>query len=149
VLLIDDASVLVDLGVPFPTVLGFIRQCRTMVRGRSNTSSSGGGDGEAGGGSNGLLVVLCHREWEDDEAVAAGERGVVATETLSAYLPHLADIRLSVERLKSGYSKDVHGQLVVTRTSPTAGTPKQIALHYQIGGNGAEFFAPGTSKAVL
>ena len=79
----------------------------------------------------------------------AGERGVVAPETLSAYLPHLADIRLAVERLKSGYSRDVHGQLVATRTNPAGGAPKRVALHYKIGSNGADFFAPGTSKAVL
>ena len=59
-----------------------------------------------------------------------------------------ADLIFSVQRLRSGYSKDVNGQLTIERVRDSSGD-RQRMLHYKIGDHSVEFFAPGTSKAVL
>lgn len=139
-LLIDDISLLVDLGVPVSKVIMFLRKCRALMR-------RGGGGGKTLDHDNrGCFVMLCHREQEED---ADADRLIPAPESLSAHLPFLAEVHLSVERLQSGYSRDVHGQLTVSTVLASSAVPDTTVLQYKIRDQGVDFFAPGTSKAVL
>ncbi|XP_022083371.1 elongator complex protein 6-like [Acanthaster planci] len=124
-LLIDDLSVLISLGLSVQQVMQFVHYCQAS---QPETT----------------IICLVHHDTDvDDECNAA----------LITQLRHRAHCVLQVQGLDSGYSRDVHGQLKISKRDPTGTTPNRnqpdITLQYKILDKSVTFFAVGTSSAVL
>ncbi|XP_077990638.1 elongator complex protein 6-like [Glandiceps talaboti] len=127
--LIDDVSILLSLGVSVKDVTDFLHYCVVLLCG--NTKSVG------------CLVTLVHsdKDVEDEE-----------NDLLLKQLSYHSNLHLHVEGLSSGYCKDVHGQLTIEWTDPwqiTTAKPHHKLYQYKILDKNVKFFAPGTSAAVL
>ena len=128
-LLIDDMSLLVHLGIPPQELVWLMQYLQTL------TCSTPEGKG--------CLASLIHRdkECEDNDL-----------NFLMKNLQHKSDIILHVVGLPTGYSKEVHGQLHirwnnVEQTEPSITTTRIV--QYKIGDKNVSFFAKGMSSAVL
>ncbi|XP_031561763.1 elongator complex protein 6-like [Actinia tenebrosa] len=129
-LLIDDISILLSLGVTVKTVKDFCHYCTDLMCYDKNVVS-------------GCFVCLVHCDADVDDDMSM---------LLLRQLCHMAHIEMHVEGLSSGYCKDVHGQLVITWREPDDPRPKpykKTTTQYKIQDRMVTFFAPGTSKAVL
>mmetsp|Transcript_1070 Transcript_1070/g.3090 ORF Transcript_1070/g.3090 Transcript_1070/m.3090 type:complete len:274 (+) Transcript_1070:81-902(+) len=140
--IIDDLGLLTDLGVSCAEVLRFVADCRARVT----------ADGR------GCLVVLAHGLATDpappDPAAAAGDPADELPpeeddHSLPRHLRFSADVTLCASGLKSGYSRDVHGQLAIEEVKAGAALPTTAVVQYKMRDNAVAFFAPGTSSAVL
>ncbi|CAJ1063027.1 elongator complex protein 6 [Xyrichtys novacula] len=131
VLLVDDLSVLLSLGVSVGAVLDFSHYCRATVCSQLKGSM--------------VMLTRCEGEEEEDEGDDEG------SERLLKGLTHQCSLTLHVQGLPTGYCREIHGQVEVCwRRRPVAGqyTPKKL-FQYKVHDKGASFFAPGTSSAVL
>ncbi|XP_043972513.1 elongator complex protein 6 [Gambusia affinis] len=131
VLLVDDLSVLLSLGVDVGAVLDFSHYCRALVCSQMQ--------------GNMVMLVRCNGEEDDDED------GDVVSEVLLKGLTHQCNLSLHVQGLPTGYCKDIHGQMEVcwkTRQGDTPHLQKNL-FQYKVYDKGASFFARGTSSAVL
>lgn len=129
VLLVDDVSVLLSLGVSVGAVLDFSHYCRATVCSQLQ----------------GNVVMLVHCVEEEDDADEEG------AELLLRGLTHQCTLTLHVQGLPTGYCRDIHGQMEVCwRRRQTDGqqTLKKL-FQYKVHDKGASFFARGTSSAVL
>ncbi|XP_028325471.1 elongator complex protein 6 isoform X2 [Gouania willdenowi] len=90
VLLVDDLSVLMSLGVSAGAVLDFSHYCRAMVCSQLQ--------------GNMVALVRCSSEEEEDEGDAEG------SEWLRRGLTHQCSLTLHVQGLSTGYCRDIHGQ---------------------------------------
>ncbi|XDV40596.1 hypothetical protein PO909_009646 [Leuciscus waleckii] len=128
VLLIDDLSVLLSLGVTVGAILDFTLYCQATVC----TELQG----------NMVILVRCEEEDVDDDEEGANllQRGLV----------HQCNLALHVEGLPTGYCRDIHGQMQVwwRQSGETMYNPRKI-FHFKVHDKGASFFARGTSSAVL
>ncbi|KAK1332739.1 hypothetical protein QTO34_007422 [Cnephaeus nilssonii] len=126
VLLVDDLSVLLSLGVGAVAVLDFIHYCRACVCGRLQ----------------GNIVALVH---------ASGDAEDEESDLLLNGLSHQSHLVLRAEGLATGFCRDVHGQLrVLWRTpSPPAPRGRSLTFQYKIQDKSVSFFAKGMSPAVL
>ncbi|XP_069778252.1 elongator complex protein 6 isoform X1 [Narcine bancroftii] len=127
VLIIDDLSVLLSLGVTTENILNFMHYCTATLCSKMK----------------GNIVVLV-RDTEDLE----DEENNSVVKSLS-YHSHLI---LQTEGLATGYCKDIHGQLKITwRTLAPVKAEKNITkiFQYKIQDKNVAFFARGTSSAVL
>ncbi|XP_063117157.1 elongator complex protein 6 isoform X1 [Cavia porcellus] len=127
VLLVDDLSVLLSLGVGAVAVLDFIHYCRATVC----TELKGN------------VVALVHDsgDSEDEE-----------NDLLLSGLSHQSHLILRAEGLATGFCRDVHGQLRVLwrRPSwPAAQRDRSLTYQYKIQDKTVSFFAKGLSPAVL
>ncbi|KAM9573451.1 elongator complex protein 6 isoform 3-T4 [Guaruba guarouba] len=127
VLLVDDLSVLLSLGATPVAVLDFIHYCRVVVCSQLK----------------GNIVVLVHsnEDSEDEE-----------NELVVNSLCHHSDLILWVEGLATGFCKDVHGQIKITRRVSLELTGEQDVVQiyqYKIQDKNVTFFARGLSAAVL
>ncbi|XP_038664787.1 elongator complex protein 6 [Scyliorhinus canicula] len=127
VLIIDDLSVLLSLGVSPVNIMNFLHYCRATVCSKFM----------------GNIVTLVHNteDLEDEE-----NNFVVKS------LSHQCHMILQVEGLTTGYCKDIHGQLTVTCRSPSpVKSEKNVnkIFQYKIQDKNVTFFARGTSSAVL
>ncbi|KAM6276771.1 elongator complex protein 6 [Spheniscus humboldti] len=127
VLLVDDLSVLLSLGVTLVAVLDFIHYCRVAVCSQLK----------------GNIVVLVHsnEDSEDEE-----------NELVVNSLCHHSDLILWVEGLATGFCKDVHGQIKIIRRVSLELTAEQDHVQiyqYKIQDKNVTFFARGLSAAVL
>ncbi|KAK7886465.1 hypothetical protein WMY93_026086 [Mugilogobius chulae] len=128
VLLVDDLSVLLSLGVNAGAVLDFSHYCRATVCSKLQ----------------GNVVMLLHCDEEDD----GDDEG---SEQLLKGLTHQCSLALDVQGLPTGYCRDIHGQMeVIWRRRQADGqhTLKKL-FQYKVHDKGASFFARGTSSAVL
>ncbi|XP_070247242.1 elongator complex protein 6 isoform X2 [Myotis yumanensis] len=134
VLLVDDLSVLLSLGVGAVAVLDFVHYCRACVccrlRGFRLCLLQGN------------IVALVH-----DSGDAEDEESGVLLNGLS----HQSHLVLRAEGLATGFCRDVHGQLrVLWRTpSPPAQRGRSLTFQYKIQDKSVSFFAKGLSPAVL
>ncbi|XP_078254875.1 elongator complex protein 6 [Rhinoraja longicauda] len=127
VLIIDDLSVLLSLGVTTENILDFMHYCRATLCSKLQ----------------GNIVVLVH-----DTDDLGDEENDLMVKSL-CYVSHLI---LNAEALPTGYCKDIHGQLKITeRTLSPAKAEKNITniFQYKIQDKNVSFFARGTSSAVL
>eukprot|EP00002_Diphylleia_rotans_P038165 TRINITY_DN8636_c0_g1_i1.p1 TRINITY_DN8636_c0_g1~~TRINITY_DN8636_c0_g1_i1.p1 ORF type:complete len:291 (+),score=60.17 TRINITY_DN8636_c0_g1_i1:76-948(+) len=62
--------------------------------------------------------------------------------SLYQYSQEVADIFVDVSGLETGYSRDVHGQMIVTQREELATSQK--VYHYKLGETNSSFFPPGT-----
>ncbi|KAG8443430.1 hypothetical protein GDO86_012008 [Hymenochirus boettgeri] len=127
VLILDDLSVLLSLGVTSVQVLDFMHYCRATVCGQYK----------------GNVVCLVHGDEEcDDEA----------NELVVKSLYYQSNLILRAEGLSTGYCKDVHGQLKIFREANKAGRRgynQPDIYQYKIQDKHVSFFARGLSSAVL
>lgn len=120
-ILIDDVSVLLSLGVSADLVMDFLTVCKSLVESVS-----------------GQLVVCIH----GDEAL----RQTNEYQYLLSSLEFEAWMMLGVQGLKSGYSEDISGQLVIERGgADVLGEVKSQVLLYRLNDNGVNIFAKGSS----
>ncbi|XP_069815301.1 elongator complex protein 6 [Dendropsophus ebraccatus] len=122
VLIIDDVGVLLSLGTTTLQVLDFIHYCRASVCSRYQ----------------GAVVCLLQGDdgLEDDD-----------NELLRRSLCHQSSLVLQVDGLVTGFCKDVHGQLTITRRTLDGARP--VIYQYKIQDKTVSFFARGLSAAVL
>ncbi|KAG5856821.1 elongator complex protein 6 [Anguilla rostrata] len=129
VLIVDDLTVFLSLGVRVGAVLDFTHYCRAFVCSKLQ----------------GNVVMLIRGEEEEGD-----EEG---SELLLKGLTHQCSLALRVEGLPTGYCRDIHGQMEVFRRvsgSCVGGlkTHKNL-FQFKVHDKGASFFARGTSSAVL
>ncbi|XP_032230187.1 elongator complex protein 6 [Nematostella vectensis] len=128
-LLVDDLSILLSLGVTASKVHDFAHYCMVLMCYSSKKIYGCF-----------VCLVACDSEDDDDSVL------------LWKQLCHMAHVEAHITSLSSGYCKDVHGQIVLTRREPnklsTQGYTKTTS-QYKIQDRMVTFFAPGTSKAVL
>ncbi|KAM8869108.1 elongator complex protein 6 [Spinachia spinachia] len=132
VLLVDDLSVLLSLGVSAGAVLDFSHYCRATVCSQLQ----------------GNVVMLVRSDGRGEEEEDGDDEG---SERLLRGLTHQCSLTLQVQGLPTGYCRDIHGQVEVCwRRRQGDGQYKQKKLfQYKVHDKGASFFAPGTSSAVL
>ncbi|TDH11337.1 hypothetical protein EPR50_G00059730 [Perca flavescens] len=131
VLLVDDISVLLSLGVSVGAVLDFSHYCRATVCSQLQ--------------GNVVMLVRCDGEEEEDDGDDEG------SERLLKGLTHQCSLTLHVQGLPTGFCRDIHGQVEVCwrrRQGDWQYTQKKL-FQYKVHDKGASFFAPGTSSAVL
>ncbi|XP_029307827.1 elongator complex protein 6 [Cottoperca gobio] len=131
VLLVDDLSVLLSLGVSVGAVLDFSHYCRATVCSELQ--------------GNVVMLARCDGDGEEDEEDDEG------SERLLKGLTHQCSLLLHVQGLPTGYCRDIHGQVEVCwrrRQADGQYTQKKL-FQYKVHDKGASFFAPGTSSAVL
>uniref|UniRef100_UPI0037E8C795 elongator complex protein 6 n=1 Tax=Semicossyphus pulcher TaxID=241346 RepID=UPI0037E8C795 len=131
VLLVDDLSVLLSLGVSSGAVLDFSHYCRAVVCSQLK--------------GNVVMLTRCDGEEEEDDGDDEG------SERLLKGLTHQCSLTLHVQGLPTGYCRDIHGQVEVCwrrRQGDGQHTQKKL-FQYKVHDKGASFFAPGTSSAVL
>ncbi|KAM7062976.1 elongator complex protein 6 [Molossus nigricans] len=127
VLLVDDLSVLLSLGVRAVAVLDFIHYCRATVCCKLQ----------------GNIVALVH-----DSGDAEDEENDILLNGLS----HQSHLVLRAEGLATGFCRDVHGQLRILWRRPSQPTPQRdrsLTYQYKIQDKSVSFFAKGMSPAVL
>ncbi|XP_016357902.1 elongator complex protein 6-like isoform X2 [Sinocyclocheilus anshuiensis] len=128
VLLIDDLSVLLSLGVSVGAILDFTLYCQAAVCSELQ--------------GNVVILVRCEEEDADDDEEGSNllQRGLV----------HQCNLALHVEGLPTGYCRDIHGQMEVwwRQGEETIYNQRKI-FHFKVHDKGASFFARGTSSAVL
>ncbi|KAM5234341.1 elongator complex protein 6 isoform 4-T6 [Hipposideros larvatus] len=127
VLLVDDLSVLLSLGMGAVAVLDFIHYCRATVCWKLQ----------------GNIVALVH-----DSGDAEDEENDILLNGLS----HQSHLILRAEGLATGFCRDVHGQLKVLwrrPPQPTAQRDRSLTYQYKIQDRSVSFFAKGLSPAVL
>ncbi|XP_050996528.1 elongator complex protein 6 [Acomys russatus] len=127
VLLVDNLSVLLSLGVGPVAVLDFMQYCRATVCCELK----------------GNIVALVH-----DNSDAEDEESNILLNGLS----HQSHLILRAEGLATGFCKDVHGQLSILwrrSSQPTAQRDRSLTYQYKIQDKNVSFFAKGMSSAVL
>ncbi|XP_003794587.1 elongator complex protein 6 isoform X3 [Otolemur garnettii] len=127
VLLVDDLSLLLSLGVGAVAVLDFVHYCRATVCCEFK----------------GNVVALVHDsgDGEDEE-----------NDILLNGLSHQSHLILRTEGLSTGFCRDVHGQLKILwrrPSQPTAQRDRSLIYQYKIQDKNVSFFAKGMSPAVL
>ncbi|XP_067094337.1 elongator complex protein 6 [Osmerus mordax] len=131
VLLVDDLSVLLSLGVSVESALDFSHYCKATICSELQ----------------GSMVMLVRCEGEDEEEVDNDEE---SSERLMRGLTHQCSLTLKVQGLSTGYCKDIHGQVEVCWRGQGYRQQNQRKLfQYKVHDKGASFFARGTSNAVL
>lgn len=127
VLLVDDLSVLLSLGMGAVAVLDFIHYCRASVCRQLK--------------GNVVALVHDHGDAEDEE-----------NDLLLNGLCHQSHLILRAEGLATGFCKDVHGQLSILWRRPSQALAQQdqsLTYQYKIQDKNVSFFAKGMSPAVL
>lgn len=127
VLLVDNLSVLLSLGLGTTAVLDFVQYCRAAVC----------------CDLKGNMVALVH-----DSGDAEDEENDILMNGLS----HQSHLVLRAEGLATGFCKDVHGQLRILwrkPSQPTAQRDRSQTYQYKIHDKSVSFFAKGMSPAVL
>ncbi|KAK2191983.1 hypothetical protein NP493_41g02045 [Ridgeia piscesae] len=133
--MIDDLTMLLHVGIPVLSVIHFVQYLRQLVCPTHNSS--------------GCLTVLVHQ----DLAVDDDDLNILVRQ-----LCHSSDMILHVSGLESGFCRDVHGKLTVTwRESAEKEHPsgwnkqqeKTMEMQFKIMDKNVCLFAPGTSAAVL
>ncbi|XP_028835663.1 elongator complex protein 6 isoform X2 [Denticeps clupeoides] len=129
VLLVDDLSVLLSLGVSAGAVLDFTHYCKATIC----TELQG----------NMVTLIRC----EEEEEEQGDEQG---SDVLLKGLIHQCSLALQVQGLLTGYCKHIHGEVEVWWRGVANGMQMQKkVLQYKVHDKGAVFFARGTSSVVL
>ncbi|XP_036075338.1 elongator complex protein 6 isoform X2 [Rousettus aegyptiacus] len=127
VLLVDDLSVLLSLGMGAVAVLDFVHYCRATVCWKLQ----------------GNIVALVH-----DSGDTQDEENDILLNGLS----HQSHLILRAEGLATGFCRDVHGQLRILWRRPLwhpAQRDRSLTYQYKIQDKTVSFFAKGMSPAVL
>ncbi|XP_063055644.1 elongator complex protein 6 [Engraulis encrasicolus] len=128
VLIVDDLSVLLSLGVSAGAVLDFAHYCKAHVCHELKGSA--------------VVLVRCEEE-EEEEGEEEG------CEMLLKGLTHQSTLALQVQGLPTGYCRDIHGQVDIWWRGQSQQQNQRKVFQYKVQDKGASFFARGTSSAVL
>ncbi|XP_010865786.1 elongator complex protein 6 isoform X2 [Esox lucius] len=129
VLMVDDLSVVLSLGVSVGAVLDFSHYCRATFCSELQGTM--------------VILVRCEAEEEEEESDEGSER-------LQRGLTHQCSLTLQVQGLPTGYCRDIHGEVEVCWRGRCDGLQIQRKLfQYKVCDKGTLFFARGTSSAVL
>ncbi|CAL4142479.1 unnamed protein product [Meganyctiphanes norvegica] len=126
-LLIDNVTNLLSLGVNSKDIEIFMRYCNKLTSTSSNICST-------------LVAVTTYDEKDEDGGI------------LSKSLGHNAMLSLSVEGLSTGSSRDVHGNLklqVFDDKCQFSCLPREQSYQYKMEDKNMKLFAPGTAAGVL
>ncbi|BFZ18014.1 hypothetical protein BsWGS_21053 [Bradybaena similaris] len=125
VVIIDDLSVLLSIGVAPESLLLLVNSLHELVTSPSRQGS--------------LIISLC-LDKEDEKA-----------EELWAFLTHLSTLKVQVTDLPSGYCRDVHGEVYAEWRDTHDKPRKSITKHtqFKLFDKNISLFAPGMSAAVL
>ncbi|XP_017308091.1 elongator complex protein 6 isoform X1 [Ictalurus punctatus] len=128
VLIVDDLSVLLSLGVSVKAVLDFTHYCQAAICSQLQGSV--------------VTLVRCDDDDDDDEDESSSH--------LLRALSHQCTLSLRVEGLRTGYCRDIHGQVEIwwRGTGENVQSQRKI-FQYKVYDKSVSFFAPGTSSAVL
>uniref|UniRef100_A0A8D2JE34 Elongator complex protein 6 n=1 Tax=Varanus komodoensis TaxID=61221 RepID=A0A8D2JE34_VARKO len=127
VLMVDNLSVMLSLGVRPRDILDFIQYCRATVSAQLKGN---------------LVVMVQSDDSSEDEQ----------NDLLAKSLHHQSSWVLRAEGLASGFCKDVHGQLTIVQRSSWETKAERDLLRifqYKIQDKNVAFFARGMSAAVL
>ncbi len=128
VLLIDDLSLLLDIGACPLDIISATHYLHQLL--------------SPNGDSLGTVVNFLHIDSEQDEDI----------ELVHKYLQHHSNIQLQVTGLPTGYSREVHGQLHIKWLDLPQSDPskaKSKTVQYKVTDKNVTFFAIGMSSAVL
>ncbi|XP_012678319.1 elongator complex protein 6 [Clupea harengus] len=132
VLIVDDLSVLLSLGVRAGAVLDFAHYCKANICCELK--------------GNAVMLMRCEEEEGEEEE---GEEE--SAEMLLKGLMHQCTLALQVQGLPTGYCRDIHGQVDIwwRGQSQQLQQNQRKVFQYKVQDKGASFFARGTSSAVL
>lgn len=116
-LIIDDLSGLVCLGASVGRSVSFVQQCRALQKRDKH-----------------LSLIICNHVSKDCEDL----------KTLSNWIFHVADFRIGVSGLKTGFSANVTGSLDVIDHLKDRNFAEQRVLHFKLTDRQIKVFAPGT-----
>lgn len=116
-LIIDDLSGLVSLGASVGMVITFLQHCRSLQK-----------------QDKGLFLAICNHVSEDSEEL----------KMLSSWVSHVADLRIGVAGLKTGFSANVTGSLEVVDHLKDCNFADQRVLHFKLTDRQIKVFAPGS-----
>ena len=128
VLIVDDLSLLVDIGARPMDIISATHYLHKLM-----------GPTEE---SLGTVVNFLHIDKEQDEDV----------DLLHKYLQHHSDLQLQVTGLPTGYSREVHGQLHMKWLDLAQTDPSRVknkTVQFKVTEKNVTFFAIGMSSAVL
>ncbi|XP_059139319.1 elongator complex protein 6-like [Physella acuta] len=125
VVIVDDLTVLLRAGLTTPELTYFVNSLNNIV---------------TLGALKGSLVLFSNLDEEDEEA-----------NEVWAFMSHLSSLKIEVSDLKSGYCKDVHGQILIEWKDSPLKPRKHITKHtqFKLSDKSVELFASGMSAAVL
>lgn len=125
VVIVDDLSVLQRAGITKRDIILLINSLYDILTSGPNIGS---------------LILLSHLEKCDDE-----------TDEAWAHMCQMCSIKIEVSDLKSGYCKDVHGQIQVEFQDSPLKPRESITKHtqFKLSDKSVEMFASGMSSAVL
>ena len=125
ILILDDISVLLSLGVPVLDIVYFVQYLRQMVCKH-----------------NGCLAILCQGNKTGDD-----EEG----KFLCKQLKYHSNLLFQVEGLQTGYCKDVHGEIGIVRRNPAdiLGLNLTKYVQFKVTDKSVSFFARGMSTAAI
>jgi len=126
-LVLDDVSLLLNCGVNKNSLANFMHYCYALTKTTEKKLCL-------------LSLVHCDTDVDDEDAVC-----------LRDSLAYRMTIHIHVKGLETGYSRDVHGRIEVTRVKkdePHIYRPGKI-MQYKVSDRGVDFFPLGTSVAVL
>ncbi|XP_020628482.1 elongator complex protein 6-like [Orbicella faveolata] len=126
-LLIDDLTALLSIGIHVQDVINFIHYCSTLMCYSPSMVHV-----------NILTLVHNDNDVDDEESLLLWKQ-----------LCYVAHMELHVRGLNSGYCKDVHGQLTITSRDQNKVKHSSKVVQYKIHDKTVTCFAPGLSKAVL
>lgn len=123
IVLFDDISSLINIGILVQPISNLIHYCKTLTH--QNDIS---------------FVVLAHIDEDRDDPDYA---------LLHEWLRRYATLEINVSSLKTGYSRDLSGEMNILRKSHLQYSTLSKKLHFKLHDKDVKFFAPGTSAAVL
>ncbi|GFT23459.1 hypothetical protein NPIL_556331 [Nephila pilipes] len=118
IILIDEINLLMNLGSSLRAVQPFILQCHALCSTISNIPGN-------------LLVGSVFNEIDHEN------------KKLVSYLSHLSDVKIQVEGLKTGFSKDTNGKITIKIKNKGLCTSTEQKLFFKIGDKGAKLLPLG------
>jgi len=118
--IVDDLTALINIGVPVQHIANFVHYCKSLTH-TKNVS----------------FVHLAHHE-DDPEYTL-----------LQSWLRHYATMEIHARAMKTGFSRELSGELNILRRSAKHSSVMAKRLHFKLLDKDVRFFAPGTSSAVL
>ncbi|KAK7074468.1 hypothetical protein SK128_011066 [Halocaridina rubra] len=130
ILVLDGISFLLNLGLKSADIHNFINYCRNLTE-----------MGDLSGRYAGTLVVVTQLYEKDDE-----------TSIVSSKIIHTSNTYISLDSLKTGLSREVHGNFIINvlnRKLPHICSPEVWTFQYKMEDKNMKLFAPGTASGVL
>ncbi|KAL5493626.1 hypothetical protein EMCRGX_G014830 [Ephydatia muelleri] len=132
-LVMDDFSLLLSLGLQLQELVKFVHQCHFLLCTTVGYCKR-----------SGYFILTVH----NDQDCHDEDEMLLKTHTL-----HICDINLHVEGLSTGYSQDVHGELIVEWRNPEQSSSKAAlsrkCMQFRLSEKSVHLFAKGMSDAVL